>query len=90
MVFIGYLFNNYEYYPECGWLNENTIVKNGSRKSLIKIPKVSELNSYLELEKQRYKCKNCIKRFTAKTNFYKIYKSSFFYFNFMILYIYNR
>ena len=68
LVYIGYLFNKYDFCPECGCLNENTIIKNGSRKSLIKIPKISELNSYLELEKQRYKCKNCNKRFTAKTN----------------------
>ena len=68
LIYMGYLYNNYEYCPECGCINENTIVKNGTKKSLIKIPKVSELNSYLELEKQRYKCKNCNKRFTAKTN----------------------
>jgi len=68
LEFIGYLHNHYEYCPECGCLNENAIVKNGIRKSLIKIPKISELNSYLELEKQRYKCKNCNKRFTAKTS----------------------
>ena len=28
---------------------------------------MSELNSYLELSKQRYKCKICNKRFTAQT-----------------------
>ena len=67
LVFNGYLYNNYEYCPECGCLNENTIVKNGTRTSLIKIPKITELNSYLKLSKQRYKCKNCNKRFTAKT-----------------------
>ena len=68
LIYMGYLYNNYEYCPECGCINENTIIKNGTKKSLIKIPKVSELNSYLELEKQRCKCKNCNKRFTAKTN----------------------
>ena len=54
--------------PLCGCKNENTIIKNGTRKSLIKISKISELNSYLELSKQRYKCKIYNKRFTAKTN----------------------
>ena len=68
LVYKGYLKNDYEYCPVCGCINDNSIVKNGTRKSLIKIPKVSELISYLELTKQRYKCKNCNKRFTAKTN----------------------
>ena len=68
LVYKGYLKNNYEYCPVCGCINDNSILKNGTRKSLIKIPKVSELISYLELTKQRYKCKMCNKRFTAQTN----------------------
>ena len=68
LVYKGYLKNDYEYCPVCGCINDNSIVKNGTRKSLIKIPKVSELISYLELTKQRYKCKMCNKRFTAQTN----------------------
>ena len=27
LVYMGYLYNNYEYCPECGCVNENTIVK---------------------------------------------------------------
>ena len=68
LVYKGYLENKYDFCPECGCINENTIIKNGTRKSLIKIPKISELNSYLELKKQRYKCIICNKRFTAQTN----------------------
>ena len=68
LIYKGYLKNDYKYCPECGCINKKTIVKNGTKKSLIKIPKISELTSYLELKKQRYKCKNCNKRFTAKTN----------------------
>ena len=68
LVYKGYLKNDYEYCPICGCINDNSIVKNGTRKSLIKIPKVSELISYLELTKQRYKCNICNKRFTAQTN----------------------
>ena len=68
LVYKGYLKNDYEYCPVCGCINDNSIVKNGTRKSLIKIPKVSELISYLELTKQRYKCKMCNKRLTAQTN----------------------
>ncbi len=68
LVYKGYLKNNYEYCPVCGCINDNSILKNGTRKSLIKIPKVSELISYLELTKQKYKCNMCNKRFIAKTN----------------------
>ena len=68
LVYKGYLKNDYEYCPVCGCINDNCIVKNGTKKSLIKIPKVSELTSYLELNKQKYKCKMCNKRFTAFSN----------------------
>ena len=67
-IFKGYLKNDYEYCPMCGCINDATIIKNGTKISLIKIPKVSEITSYLELKKQKYKCKNCNKIFTAKTN----------------------
>ena len=67
-IFKGYLKNDFEYCPMCGCINNNSIVKNGTKISLIKIPKVSEMTSYLELNKQKYKCKNCNKIFTAKTN----------------------
>lgn len=68
LVYKAYLYNEYEICPNCRCKNVGLIVKNGKRKSLIKIPKISELNSYLELTKQRYKCINCNKRFTATTN----------------------
>ena len=35
---------------------------------MIKINKISEINSYLELTKQMYKCKNCNKRFISTSN----------------------
>ena len=65
LVCMGYLSNNIIKCPKC---NSTNIKKNGTRKSLIKIPKVYELNSYLELEKQRYYCKDCKYTITAKTN----------------------
>ena len=68
LIYKGYLKNDYEYCPACGYINDKSIVKNGTKTSLIKIPKVSELTSYLELNKQKYKCKMCNKIFTAKTN----------------------
>ena len=40
-IFKGYLKNDYEYCPMCGCINDATIVKNGTKISLIKIPKVS-------------------------------------------------
>ncbi len=67
-VIKGYLFNNYEFCPKCGCINKNTIIKKGIDKCLIKINKISEMTSYLELNKQIYKCKNCNKKFTAQSN----------------------
>lgn len=67
LIFSGYLKNNFEFCPLCGCINENTIIKKGTRKSLIKINKHAELISYLDLTKQRYKCKNCNRKFYATT-----------------------
>ena len=68
LVILGYLKNEFEYCPCCGCLNENTIIKKGTKKSLIKINKHAELITYLNLSKQRYQCKNCNKKFYAKTD----------------------
>ena len=67
-VIKGYLSNNFEYCPKCGCKNENTIIKKGIDVCLIKINKISEITSYLELRKQIYKCKHCNCKTTAKTN----------------------
>ena len=67
LVFLGYLKNDFEFCPICGCINENTIIKKGTRNSLIKINKHAELTTYLDLTKQRYKCKNCKKKFYATT-----------------------
>ena len=67
LVILGYLKNDYEYCPCCGCINENTIIKKGTRNSLIKINKHAELTTYLDLTKQRYQCKNCKKKFYATT-----------------------
>lgn len=67
LVFLGYLKNDLEFCPCCGCINENTIIKKGTRKSLIKINKHAELTTYLDLTKQRYKCKNCNRKFYATT-----------------------
>ena len=67
MVFLGYLKNDFEFCPKCGFINENTIIKKGTCNSLIKINKHAELTAYLDLIKQRYKCKNCNRKFYATT-----------------------
>lgn len=68
LVYKGYLCNKYEACPKCGCVNENTIVKNGTKTSLIKIPSISGVNAYLELKKQKYKCKNCKQIFTSTSD----------------------
>lgn len=50
LIIKGYLENNFEFCPPCGCISN--FKKNGTRTSLIKIPKISELDSYLELTKQ--------------------------------------
>ena len=65
LIFKGYLENSFECCPYCGCID--SIKKNGTKTSLIKIPKISELISYLELKKQIYKCKQCNRKVTAKT-----------------------
>ena len=67
-VIMGELTNKLSHCPHCGCINENSIIKKGKKKSLIKINKISEITSYLELHKQIYKCKNCNKKITSQTN----------------------
>ena len=52
----------------CGSVNNNSIIKYGFKTTLIKIPMVSNYNTYIELKKQRFLCKECGKTFTAKTS----------------------
>lgn len=68
LVIKGYLSNSFEYCPKCGCVNDNSIIKKGTKICMIKINKISELTSYLELTKQMYKCKNCNKRFISTSN----------------------
>ena len=68
IVILGYLKNDFDFCPKCGCINDNSIIKKGIDKCLIKINKISEVTSYLELNKQIYKCKNCNKKFTSQSN----------------------
>lgn len=68
LIIKGSLSNSFECCPKCGCINDNTIIKKGTKICLIKINKISELTAYLELTKQMYKCKNCNKKFVATSN----------------------
>ena len=65
LIFKAYLENSFECCPNCGCID--SLKKNGTKISLIKIPKISEITSYLELKKQIYKCKQCNHKITAQT-----------------------
>lgn len=52
----------------CGSINNNSIIKYGFKNTLIKLPMISNYNTYIKLKKQRFLCKECGKTFTAKTS----------------------
>ena len=57
--------------PKCGVINNSfdDIIKwNWKKNCKVKIPKVSNFNTILLLDKQRFYCKHCHKTFTASTN----------------------
>ncbi|SCT27980.1 transposase family protein [Staphylococcus caeli] len=54
----------------CGIKNENnTVIKNGKRHTLIYMGEIIYKPPYLELNKQRFYCKACGETFTAKSSF---------------------
>jgi transposase len=76
-VFHGYLTYTPDSCPHCGCINEgpNDIIKwNFKRNCKVKITKVSNYNTILLLDKQRFFCKNCNRTFTASTNFVDFHK----------------
>lgn len=76
-VFHGYLTYNPEYCDKCGAVNEgiNDIINWGfDRNCLIKIPKISNFNTILLLDKQRFYCKHCHSTFSAKTSLVDFHK----------------
>ena len=68
LVFQGYLTYIPEYCPKCGVCYNDSIEKHGFKKSLIRIPSVSKIATFLSLNKQRYICHNCNKTFTCTSN----------------------
>ena len=76
-VFHGYLTYNPKYCDKCGAVNEgiNDIINWGfDRNCLIKIPKISNFNTILLLDKQRFYCKHCHSTFSAKTSLVDFHK----------------
>ena len=58
--------------PCCGTVNkDHSIIKNGSKEVMIKMPKVSERMTFLKLKRQRYFCRSCNRTFSAKTDLVK-------------------
>ena len=47
---------------KCNYINKNTIIKYWLKKFLIKIPKISELNSYVELKNKYINVRIVIKK----------------------------
>lgn len=76
-VFHGYLTYMPSSCPKCGCVNEgfNDIIKwNWKRNCKVKIPKVSNYNTILLLDKQRFLCKHCNKTFTASSSLVDFHK----------------
>ena len=71
-VFYGTLTYTPTHCPCCGCIyerNPETIIKYGFKKNCkIKLPKVSNFNTLLYLNKQRFLCKHCKSTFTASTS----------------------
>lgn len=76
-IFHGYLTYNPEYCVHCGCVNNGTddIIKWAYDKNcLVKIPKVSNYNTILLLDKQRFHCKHCKRTFSASTSLVDFHK----------------
>ena len=75
-VFYGYLTYTPEFCPCCGCINENnSIIKWAFKKNCrVKLNKVSDYNTILLLDKQRFKCKNCNSTFIASTSLVDYHK----------------
>lgn len=75
-VFHGILTYTPDFCPCCGSVNENnSIIKWAFKKSCkIKLNKVSNFNTMLFLDKQRFLCKNCNSTFIASTSLVDYHK----------------
>ena len=76
-IFHGYLTYTPTYCPKCGCINRsfNDIIKWEFKKNCkIKLTKVSNYNTLLLLDKQRFFCKHCNHTFTASTDIVDFHK----------------
>lgn len=76
-VFHGYLTYTPKYCDVCGIINKSSddIIKwNFLRSKYIRVNKISNYNTYLKLDKQRFYCKHCHHTFTAKTDIVGFHK----------------
>lgn len=75
-VFHGFLTYTPLSCPRCGCLNENnSIIKWAFKKNCrVKLDKVSNYNTILLLDKQRFLCKSCNSTFTASTSLVDFHK----------------
>ena len=76
-VFHGYLTYIPSSCPKCGAINQgfDDIIKwNWKRNCKIKIPKVSNYNTILLLDKQRFFCKHCHKTFISTSSLVDLLK----------------
>lgn len=72
LIFKGTLTYTPDCCENCGAVNHNNlIIKNGKRKTMIKLLKTQGTPSYLELKKQRFFCRGCRRSFVSKTSFVK-------------------
>ena len=53
---------------QCGHVFDSEIIKHGFKTSRIKMMKLSGFDTYLDLKKQRYKCRHCHRTFTLETS----------------------
>ena len=77
-IIYGVLTYKPEYCPICGVVNESTndIIKWGFKRNCkVKIPKASNINTLLILNKQRFLCKHCNNTFIAETSLVNKYKN---------------
>jgi len=76
MLIYGVLTYKPDFCSKCGVANNsNDIIKWGFKTCKIKIPKVSNLNTILLLNKQRFLCKHCNETFVAETSLVDKYKN---------------
>ncbi|UXR46787.1 transposase family protein [Staphylococcus simulans] len=72
LIFKGTLTYTPDCCENCGAVNHNNlIIKNGKRKTMIKLLKTQGTPSYLELKKQRFFCRGCRRSFVSKNSFVK-------------------